>query len=149
MSSSGVGSSVESPPAETGQDTLERGAGLPSQDVRTRAVRGATMFIGRDVAVQFIGFLTGLVLARLLAPSDFGITTLGLTISSAASVIFDGGVGASLISRKEPPTTEELRAVNGCQLVLTTAFTAIAIPAGFALGGDGPATAIILLSLPI
>ena len=99
--------------------------------------------------VQFIGFATGLVLARLLTPADFGITTLGLTIVGAANVIADGGIAASLISRKEPPTTAELRAVNGFQLALTLAITAIAVPIGFALGGDGPATAIILLSLPL
>jgi O-antigen/teichoic acid export membrane protein len=117
--------------------------------VRTRAVRGATMFVGRDVLVQFIGFATGLILARLLTPADFGITTLGLTIVGAANVIADGGIAASLISRKEPPTSAELRAVNGFQLTLTLAITAVAVPIGFALGGDGPATAIILLSLPL
>lgn len=162
-----MASSLESPPAEAGQDPqasqdpqagqdqhagqdpLEKGDGLTSKDVRTRAVRGATMFVGRDVAVQFIGFFTGLVLARLLPPADFGITTLGLTISSAASVIAGGGMGASLISRKEPPTRAELRAVNGFQLSVMTAVIAIAIPLGFKLGGNGPATAIILLCLPI
>ena len=143
-----MASSVETPPAEAGLDHSSEDD-LSSQDVRTRAVRGATMFVGRDVLVQFIGFATGLVLARLLTPADFGITTLGLTIVGAANVIADGGIAASLISRKEPPTTAELRAVNGFQLALTLAITAIAVPIGFALGGDGPATAIILLSLPL
>jgi O-antigen/teichoic acid export membrane protein len=143
-----VASSVETPPAEAGLDHSSEDD-LSSQDVRTRAVRGATMFVGRDVLVQLIGFATGLVLARLLTPADFGITTLGLTIVGAANVIADGGIAASLISRKEPPTTAELRAVNGFQLALTLVITAIAVPICFALGGDGPATAIILLSLPL
>jgi O-antigen/teichoic acid export membrane protein len=148
MSSSGVASSVETPPAEAGLDHSSED-GLTSQDVRTRAARGATMFVGRDVLVQFIGFATGLILARLLTPADFGITTLGLTIVGSANVIADGGIAASLISRKEPPSAAELRAVNGFQLSLTIAMTAIAVPLCFALGGDGPATAIILLSLPL
>jgi O-antigen/teichoic acid export membrane protein len=107
------------------------------------------MLAGREVIIQLIGFATNVVTARLLAPAYFGITTLGLTIVSAANIMADAGVGASLISRKETPSSEELSALSGLQLLVTGTFSAIAIPIGFSLGGDGPATAIILLALPL
>lgn len=123
-------------------------AELTSAEVRGRAARGAAMFAGREMAIQAISFVTALVLARLLTPADFGITTLGLTIVSAANTCADAGVGASLIARKAPPTQQELGAILGLQLTVATACLAIAAPLGLYLGGDGPATAIIMLALP-
>lgn len=106
------------------------------------------MFVSRDISVQLIGFATSLVLARLLSPAYFGITTLGLTILTSANIIADGGIAAWLIARKENPTSAEMGAVNGFQLLLTMLVAAVALPVGFAVGGDGPATAVIMLALP-
>jgi PST family polysaccharide transporter len=72
-----------------------------------------------------------------------------LTIVSAVSVLADARVAASLISRTETPIRAELGAVEGVQLIAMSLCSAVAIPIGFLLGGDGPATAIILLALPL
>ena len=107
------------------------------------------MFVSRDAVVQVLGFVISLALAWLLSPEDFGITTLGLTIVSATNMIADGGIAASLISRNETPTRAELGAVSGFQLCLTIPVAIAALPVGFAFGGDGPATAVILQVLPL
>ncbi len=48
-------------------------------------------------------FLSTLVLARLLAPEDFGLLALGLLAVSYLETLSDCGVGAALIYRQEDP----------------------------------------------
>jgi PST family polysaccharide transporter len=130
------------------EGTEDLGGTLTSEEVRQRASRGAALLVARGVAVQLIGFATNLALTRLFTPSDFGVTTLGLTIVSAANTIADAGIASSLIARKESPTRAELSSINGIQLLATGAFSAASISVGFALGGVWLPTAIIFLALP-
>lgn len=46
-------------------------------------------------------FITTLLLARLLAPTDFGIVAAGLTIIAYLEIILDLGIGAALIYEQE------------------------------------------------
>lgn len=46
-------------------------------------------------------FIVGIVMARLLSPSDFGITALPAVFMSVASVFIDGGFGMALVRKKE------------------------------------------------
>lgn len=54
---------------------------------------------------QFAGygmnFIVGIVMARLLSPSDFGITALPAVFMAIASTIQDGGLANALIRKKE------------------------------------------------
>jgi O-antigen/teichoic acid export membrane protein len=147
------GARARDPPVlESGAEESASPAGgnpeLTGHEIRNRIARGTAMLAGREVLLQAIGFVTSLVLARLLAPAYFGVTTLGLTIASAANIIADGGVGAALIQRSEVPSKEELGAVSGLQLSITLPVAAIAVPLGFLLGGYAPETTIVALALP-
>lgn len=48
-----------------------------------------------------IGFISNLVLARLLCPEDFGVIGLIMVFVGIADVLVDGGLGNALIQKKE------------------------------------------------
>jgi len=53
-----------------------------------------------------ISFIMQLVLARLLIPSDYGIVALVFVFISVASIFVQGGIGTSLIQKKEIDNTD-------------------------------------------
>lgn len=60
-----------------------------------------TKFIER-VGVQLVQFLTQIILARVLAPSEFGIISLLIVFLNIASVFVESGLVFSLIRKKTP-----------------------------------------------
>ena len=122
---------------------------LSAGEVRERAVGGAVVDVLRGIGVRFFGLLGTLVLARLLTPHDFGIVAFGATFVTFANFLADGGVGAGLIRRLEPPTHAELTALLGFQLVISTA---LAVGIGvflIPLGEIGQVAALMTLALPL
>ena len=49
----------------------------------------------------FIGFVSNIVLARLLSPNDYGVVGLIMVFVALADVLVDGGLGNALIQKKE------------------------------------------------
>jgi O-antigen/teichoic acid export membrane protein len=94
-------------------------APLDKETVVKRAVSSSATVTLRGIAVRAIGLATNLVLARLLAPAEFGLAALGFTIVSFATFLADGGLGAGLIRRKNLPTRRELESVLGFSLAMT------------------------------
>lgn len=89
--------SIEVPAsAETGHPTL----GTPGAIAR-RAARGAAIYGGRLVAIQVIQVVSSLVLARHIAPTEYGVFALATTIVAFARYVGDLGVANSLVPRKE------------------------------------------------
>ncbi len=122
---------------------------LTAPEVRARAVSGVVSVALRNVSVRLIGLVGTIVLARLLAPSDFGVLALGLTIRMFGSVLASAGLGASLLRRADPPTRAELEAVQGFQLAATVAVAVVVGVAGLAFGGAVAVAAVTVASLPI
>lgn len=52
-------------------------------------------------ATQLMQFVVGIVMARLLSPSDFGITALPAVFMAVANSLIDGGFSAALIRKPE------------------------------------------------
>jgi O-antigen/teichoic acid export membrane protein len=122
---------------------------LSTADVKSRAVAGVAILLGRGVAFRILGLLGNIVLARLLVPEDFGLIAIGLTVVGVGQVLSAAGLGAQLISRAEPPTIRELRAVTGVQLSISSAIAVVAAATCVAVGGDALATAVMMIALPI
>jgi O-antigen/teichoic acid export membrane protein len=131
---------TQGPPADDGMSAAE---------IKSRASSGAVLLMGRGVAFQGLGFLGNLVLARLLVPEDFGIVAVGLTVVTVGQVIAGAGLGAALVSRNQAPTTAELRAVTGLQLLLTSAVAAVAGGIAIGIGEGALVTALMVLALPL
>jgi teichuronic acid exporter len=59
------------------------------------------------LARQGVQFVTSVILARLLAPSDFGIIALASFFSSLAQVLLQGGLTTALVQRQDTSHEEE------------------------------------------
>ena len=55
---------------------------------------------------MFIAFVSGIVLARLLTPHDYGCIGMLLIFTSLASTFIDSGFGEALIQKKKPTNTD-------------------------------------------
>ncbi|MFL5782716.1 MAG: oligosaccharide flippase family protein [Thermoleophilaceae bacterium] len=122
---------------------------LSPQEIRDRAAGGAALLVARGTLILVLGVGANIVLARLLAPRDFGIVALGTVLLSVGTFLSDGGLGAGLIRRPEPPLARELEAVNAAQIAITLAITTVCFAVGAVLGGDALVVAAMVATLPI
>jgi O-antigen/teichoic acid export membrane protein len=129
---------------------LEPEPGLTPSEVRSRASSGVLLLLGRGLLFRLVGFGSNLVLARLLAPRDFGLVALALTIIYVGTVLADSGLGSGLVQRPEEPSRRELSALVGFQIVLSGVLAgAVAGVAVLQAGADGVVTAVMVSSLPL
>ena len=122
---------------------------LPRREIRRRSLAGVFFLTSSSIANLFIGFLASLALARLLTPGDFGLIAIGATAVLVGGAVADGGLGAGMIRRPEPPSRDELRTLNGIQLVIALAFCLPAIAIALNFGRGGAVTAIMVASIPV
>jgi O-antigen/teichoic acid export membrane protein len=118
--------------------------------IKNLAVSGVATTFGRTVGVRAIGLLLNILLARLLAPADFGELALGLTVYTAFGTFASAGLGASLIRRPGRPTRTDLATVFGAQLALS--LLGLATVVGLAAIFTAPSltlAALFLCALPI
>ena len=52
------------------------------------------------LSTQAVGFVVGMILARLLTPNDYGTVALTAIFFAVAGVLVDGGFGNALIQKK-------------------------------------------------
>lgn len=137
------------PRTEGEQDADAPDGPLDPAVVRQRASAGIFIVSTRGLAVLVLGLLGNVVFARLLTPRDFGIVAIGTTFVTFLALISDGGLGAGLIRRKEPPRRDELRALTGLQLAITVAAAAIITAIGLEFGEAGRVVAFMAWSMPL
>jgi PST family polysaccharide transporter len=75
--------------------------GAPGRGLGARVRRGLAWSGGSELALQGMRLVVALVLARLLAPDDYGIAAMVLVFSSLVLVFSDLGLGAALVQRRE------------------------------------------------
>lgn len=78
---------------------------LPRDELRRRASAGIFIVATRGLAILLLGLAGNVVVARLLTPRDFGVVAIGMSFVLFTGMLSDGGLGAALIRRPEPPTT--------------------------------------------
>lgn len=101
----------------------------------------------RGLTVRALGLLGSVILARLLLPSDFGLLAFGFTIVAVGSFLTDAGLAAGLIRSPSPPTREQLAALLGLQLTVSTVLIALAAVPLWQSGTGGRVGLLMLLSL--
>lgn len=135
------------PPTQLAPD--EPAAQLAADEVRSRATSGAALLGARGLLVMIVGAAANLVLASLLTPRDFGLVTIGTVVITLATYLAEGGLGAALVRRREPPARSELEAVLGIQLGALTAIALAVAGAGALVGRDGLVVAMMTAALPL
>ena len=71
------------------------------QNVIKSAIIGARWLAVSQVGRQVLQFTTSIILARLLAPSDFGLLGMALVLINFAMLFRDMGISAAVVQRKE------------------------------------------------
>lgn len=128
----------------------ETAAPMVASEIRRKAALGAIWLGSRGVGVRVFGLAGNVVLARLLVPSEFGTVAVGLALLTFGLLVFDGGLGASLIRRAENPTVDDLRNVLAVQMAGAMGLAALVAGIGIAVGERvGSIAAVMMLALPI
>jgi O-antigen/teichoic acid export membrane protein len=91
-----------------------------------KAIRGAAALGIRQVLVQGLNALAGVVLARSLSPSEFGLYGIMAFVLTFLVAFGDVGLGASLIRDAEEPADEDYRAVFTAQQLLVVVVVVVA-----------------------
>ncbi|WP_273144028.1 oligosaccharide flippase family protein [Oceanicaulis alexandrii] len=92
---------TEKPAGRTSED-------ITHEEVRSRTYKAVGSMFGRQLVMRVLSFAGVLVLARLLAPQDFGVFAIANFVLMASNAfISSGGGGAALIRQKEPPSEGE------------------------------------------
>jgi O-antigen/teichoic acid export membrane protein len=122
---------------------------LPREELRRRAFAGVFVAFSGGLFNLVLAFGGNLVLARLLTPHDFGVVAVGSTVILLATAIAEGGLGAGLIRRPEPPDASELRTLTGVQLMVLTLVAGLIAAVAAPLGTAGEVTALMVIAMPI
>ena len=69
--------------------------------LRRKAVSGVKWTFASQISRQVIQFVSTAILARLLAPSDYGLLAMALVVVGIIELFRDLGTSAALIQRKE------------------------------------------------
>lgn len=71
------------------------------QDIRSKMARGAAWMVAFKLIDRSIGFVSTLILARLLTPDNFGVVAMATSFTSVLEMIGAFGFDMALIQRKD------------------------------------------------
>ena len=76
------------------------------QGLKQKAVKGMAWSALQRYSMMFIQFVSGIILARLLTPYDYGCIGMLMIFMILAEAFIDGGFGSALIQKKNPTQTD-------------------------------------------
>jgi O-antigen/teichoic acid export membrane protein len=136
-------------------EVLERDALAPrsSMKISSRIQRAALWTGINSFLMRFAQFGVGVAVARLVAPRDFGVFAVALTVHAVIMNFSELGVSAALIRAKDEDVDRMAPTVFTIALLSSAALTALmyaaADPLASALGAPDAATAIRVLSFTV
>ncbi|HUO24388.1 MAG TPA: lipopolysaccharide biosynthesis protein [Candidatus Aquilonibacter sp.] len=81
-------------------EPLQIASGAPSGDLKRTSVRGGAVAVLAQVTSMALQLGTTFVLARLLAPSDYGLQSMVLTLTAFVSLFKDAGLSVASVQRE-------------------------------------------------
>jgi len=124
-------------------------AELSHDDLKQAAVSGVRWTTAARVATEFVTLVSAIVLARLVAPSEFGEAVVPMIFVPLAVIFTFEGVGSALVQRKEIDHTHVEAAMLASLLtgaVLSAATFLLADPVGGRLFGKASAELLQMIS---
>ena len=77
-----------------------------ADNLKQKTISGVVWISIHKFAIIFLDFISGIVLARLLTPHDYGVVGMLVIFLALARTFIDGGFGSALIQKKQP-TSED------------------------------------------
>ena len=74
---------------------------MADQSLKNKAVSGAAWVAVEKMVRQVVQFIFGIILARILAPSDYGVVGMLAIFMAIASTFMDSGMGSALIQKQD------------------------------------------------
>lgn len=90
-----------------------------ADNIKSETLKGVKWSMVNSVGGKAIGFLLGVILARLLSPTDFGIVGMATIFFTLANILIDSGFASALI-RKQNMTEEDTSTVFYFNLVVSS-----------------------------
>jgi len=75
---------------------------MPQKNLKQKAASGMVWTALQKYSTMFIHFISGIILARLLTPYDYGCIGMLSIFMVLAETFIDGGFGSALIQKKRP-----------------------------------------------
>jgi O-antigen/teichoic acid export membrane protein len=123
---------------------------LSASDIRKRAASGAAFLTAKGALQQVLGFVSTIVVTRLLLPNQVGIFAIATTISAFLWMLGGGqGLGGALIRRQAAPEPADLKAYVALQFWVMCGISGIIALAALPLGTLGEVTAVMVAAAPI
>ncbi|MCI0418484.1 MAG: oligosaccharide flippase family protein [Acidobacteria bacterium] len=94
-------------------------------EVGAKTMQGASLMVLRTLVLYPVGFAGEVLLARLLAPEDFGVYALASFVTVTLAGVLEVGLAASLIQRHDEPRDEEYQTLFTLQVLGITALALI------------------------
>lgn len=79
---------------------------MGKENIRKKSVKGTVWSLIDNLTTQGFAFLIGIILARILSPSDFGTVGVVSIFMLLANVFVDCGFGNAIIAKKERTDTD-------------------------------------------
>ncbi len=95
-----------------------------ADSLKQKTLKGASWSFVEQVFTRGVNFLIGIILARLLSPTDYGLVGMMGIFIAVAQLFVDGGLASALIRTKNP-SDADFSTVYIINLTLSVAFYAI------------------------
>ena len=95
-----------------------------SESLKQKTLKGASWSFVEQVFTRGVNFLIGIILARLLSPTDYGLVGMMGIFIAVAQLFVDGGLASALIRTKNP-SDADFSTVYIVNLTLSLVFYAI------------------------
>lgn len=123
----------------------------PTPTLHGKIARGLAWSTVNSLILRMGSFVVGIVLARLLAPEQFGVFAVALTVQSVLMTLADLGMSTDLIRSENPrakaPTVATLALTAGAFLALGMALSAQSLANLLGSPEAGPVIAVMSISL--
>ena len=100
---------------------------MPKDNLKQKAASGMIWTAIQRYSKLAISFISGIILARLLMPEDYGAIGMLAIFMSLAEVFIDAGFGSALIQKKNPTQTDYFNLGMAVILYVVLFFSAPAI----------------------
>jgi O-antigen/teichoic acid export membrane protein len=97
---------------------------MPQKNLKQKAASGMVWTALQKYSTMFIHFISGIILARLLTPFDYGCIGMLSIFMVVADSFIDGGFGSALIQKKRP-TQEDYSTIFWWNLGMSAVMYAI------------------------
>ena len=78
---------------------------MAEENLRNKTLKGVGWTAAQSIVSHGVGFIIGVILARLLSPEAYGMVGMVMVVQAILGIFVDGNFGASLI--RKPTVTEE------------------------------------------